>query len=412
MRPQDQPTDIRSALSAALGPAFTLGRELGGGGMSRVFMAREEMLERDVVVKVLLPELAQGLSADRFAREMRLAAGLQEPHIVPVLSAGQTSDALPFYTMPFVRGESLRHRMDQGAVPLAEAVSVLRDVAKALAYAHDQGVVHRDIKPENVLLSEGTAVVTDFGIAKAMAAAKTQAPGGTLTQIGTSLGTPAYMAPEQAAGDDVDGRADIYAWAVMAYELLAGAHPFASRVTAQQLMAAHIAEAPHELTHANPQSPPMLAALVMQCLRKAQTPALPQLGRASLKEILGALTPEEKVKLVVGMGFYPSGFPAGMLPPGDPGDDKVPEKVPGAAGRTHAVPRLGIPSLTLSDGPAGVRIDAIRGGDSTKTYYATAFPVGTLLASSWDTALVRKVGVAFGSEVRAFGIDATPGHPP
>jgi beta-glucosidase len=137
----------------------------------------------------------------------------------------------------------------------------------------------------------------------------------------------------------------------------------------------------------------------------AQTNALPQLSKASLKEVVAALTPEEKVKLVVGMGFYPSGFPAGMLPPGDPGDDKVPEKVPGAAGRTHAIPRLGIPSLTLSDGPAGVRIDPIRGGDSTKTYYATAFPVSTLLASSWDTTLVHKVGVAFGSEVRDFGID-------
>jgi beta-glucosidase len=137
----------------------------------------------------------------------------------------------------------------------------------------------------------------------------------------------------------------------------------------------------------------------------AQTNALPQLGKASLKEVVAALTPEEKVKLVVGMGFYPSGFPAGMLPPGDPGDDKVPEKVPGAAGRTHAIARLGIPSLTLSDGPAGVRIDPIRGKDSTKTYYATAFPVSTLLASSWDTTLVHKVGIAFGSEVRDFGID-------
>ena len=137
----------------------------------------------------------------------------------------------------------------------------------------------------------------------------------------------------------------------------------------------------------------------------AQTAPLPQLGKAPLKEVLAALTPDEKVRLVVGMGFYPSGFPPGMLPPGLGGDDKVPEKVPGAAGRTHAVPRLGIPSLTLSDGPAGVRIDPIRGGDSTKTYYATAFPVATLLASSWDTALVHRVGVAFGSEVRAFGID-------
>jgi len=133
--------------------------------------------------------------------------------------------------------------------------------------------------------------------------------------------------------------------------------------------------------------------------------SLPQLGKASLKDVLAALTTEEKVKLVVGMGFYPSGFPEGMLPPGDPGDREVPEKVPGAAGRTHAIARLGIPSLTLSDGPAGVRIDPIRGKDSTKTYYATAFPVATLLASSWDTTLVRQVGVAFGSEVRDFGID-------
>ncbi len=137
----------------------------------------------------------------------------------------------------------------------------------------------------------------------------------------------------------------------------------------------------------------------------AQTAGAPQLGKATLQEVVAALTPEEKVQLVVGMGFYPSGFPEGMLPPGNPGDREVPEKVPGAAGRTHAISRLGIPSLTLSDGPAGVRIDPIRGRDSTKTYYATAFPVATLLASTWDAALVRKVGVVFGEEVRDFGID-------
>jgi beta-glucosidase len=161
-----------------------------------------------------------------------------------------------------------------------------------------------------------------------------------------------------------------------------------------------------------PFAPPALRLLALAALLAAASPAraqtaasLPQLGKASIKEILAALTPEEKVKLVVGMGFYPSGFPASMLPPGDPGDKEVPEKVPGAAGRTHAIARLGIPSLTLSDGPAGVRIDAIRGKDSTKTFYATAFPVATLLASSWDTTLVHRVGVAFGSEVRDFGID-------
>lgn len=139
--------------------------------------------------------------------------------------------------------------------------------------------------------------------------------------------------------------------------------------------------------------------------RPAAAQTAPQLGKASLKEVLAALTPDEKVRLVIGVGFYPSGFPAGMLPPGPPGGDKQPEKVAGAAGRTHAIPRLGIPALTLSDGPAGVRIDPIRGKDSTKTYYATAFPVATLLASTWDTTMVRRVGVAFGSEVRDFGID-------
>src|SRR6185312_14218723 len=136
---------------------------------------------------------------------------------------------------------------------------VLAEVARALDYAHRRGVVHRDIKPENVLLSDGIAVVTDFGIAKAIDAAKTQAPGGTLTQIGTSLGTPAYMAPEQAVGDRVDTRADLYAWGVVAYELLAGAHPFAGKATSQQLIAAHIAELPQQLRLAAPGLSPALA---------------------------------------------------------------------------------------------------------------------------------------------------------
>ena len=218
-------TDLRTQLQATLGAAYTLERELGGGGMSRVFVARDESLDRDVVVKVLSPELSATLSAERFTREIKLAAALQEPHIVPVLTAGTTSEGLPYYTMPFVRGDSLRARLLAGPVPLTDALGILRNIAQALAYAHKRGIVHRDIKPENVLLSSGTAVVTDFGIAKALSASKTQAPGGTLTSVGTSIGTPAYMAPEEAVGDvNTDHHADLYAWGVVAYEVLSGAH--------------------------------------------------------------------------------------------------------------------------------------------------------------------------------------------
>src|SRR5688500_14574925 len=140
--------DVRDQLSTALGSAYHVERELGGGGMSRVFVAHDDTLGRDVVVKILAPVLAEGISADRFAREIRLAAALQEPHIVPVLTAGATADGLPYYTMPFVQGESLRARLTHGRIPLAESLGILRDVATALEYAHAHGIVHRDIKPE------------------------------------------------------------------------------------------------------------------------------------------------------------------------------------------------------------------------------------------------------------------------
>ena len=271
-------TDIRQQLETTLSGTYTLERELGGGGMSRVFMAHELRLGRKVVVKVLSPELAAGISAERFEREIKLAASLQQANIVPVLSAGDAA-GLPFYTMPYVEGESLRARLGQ-PTPLTttEILRILGDVARALQYAHDRGIVHRDIKPDNVLLSGGTAVVTDFGIAKALAAAKQgQRPEGdspkdfsaaALTAMGTSIGTPAYMAPEQVAGDpEIDARADIYAFGCLAYELLAGRPPFHGR-TPQRVLAAHMGEVPQPIAELRAGLSPALADLVMRCLAK------------------------------------------------------------------------------------------------------------------------------------------------
>lgn len=259
--------DVRDQLQQSLGSAYTLGRELGGGGMSRVFVAIDTRLERQVVVKILLPELAAGLNAERFAREIKLAASLQQANIVPVLAAGD-SEGLPWYTMPFVEGLSLRQRLERGQVPLAEVLSVLHDVARALTYAHARGVVHRDIKPDNVLLSGETAVVTDFGIAKAISASRTQAGTQGLTQVGTAIGTPAYMAPEQAAGDaSTDHRADLYAFGCLAYELLAGRTPFHG-LTPHKMLVAHVSERPVSIEALRPDVPPALVELVARCLEK------------------------------------------------------------------------------------------------------------------------------------------------
>jgi serine/threonine-protein kinase len=271
--------------------------------MSLVFLAAEVALDREVVIKVVRPELLEGLSAERFAREVQFAARLQQANIVPVLTAG-TADGMPRYSMPFVRGESLRARLQrEGAVPLPEAVNILRDVARALAYTHGDGVIHRDIKPDNILLSGGTAVVADFGIAKATRAARTASTGfdtdtshgeTAVTHVGMSVGTPAYMAPEQALGDPTtDHRADIYAWGVVAYELLSGAHPFAGRSTLQALIAAHIGEVPSAFAATSRQIPPALQALVMRAL--AKEPLERPGSAAELVQALDALTTPTRV---------------------------------------------------------------------------------------------------------------------
>lgn len=252
--------DLRAQLEAT----YRVDRELGGGGMSRVFLAEETALGRRVVLKVLSPDLAHVLSAERFEREIRVAARLQHPHIVPLLSAGRAGDVL-YYTMPLVEGESLRSRLDQqGELPVAEAVRLFREVADALAYAHREGVVHRDIKPDNILLSDRHAMVTDFGVARAVS----EAVGGTtLTQTGVAVGTPAYMAPEQAAAAPTDHRADLYSLGLVAYEMLAGHPPFRG-TTAQALIAAQMTQAPPPLTEARPSVPAELAVVVHRCLQK------------------------------------------------------------------------------------------------------------------------------------------------
>jgi eukaryotic-like serine/threonine-protein kinase len=284
--------DLRDRLQTTLGSAYSVERELGGGGMSRVFLAQEVSLGRNVVVKVLGGEVVEGLSADRFTREVRLAASLQHPNIVPVLTTG-VADGMPYYTMPYVKGESLRARMrEMGTLPQRQIISILRDLARALQFAHAEGVIHRDIKPENVLLSGDAALVTDFGIAKAISAAQAStgpdAPairdGTVLTQAGFTVGTPAYMAPEQVAGDPVDHRVDLYAWGLVAYELLASVHPFAGKPGAAQLLVAQITETPKPLEERVPNISPSLAKIVAQCLKKK-----PDERPASAAELIDAL---------------------------------------------------------------------------------------------------------------------------
>src|SRR5688572_7296089 len=235
--------------------------------MSRVFVANDRALGRKVAVKVLPPEVAAELKVERFRLEIQLAAKLQHPHIVPLLFAGETGGVL-YFTMPFIEGESLRAKVARdGPLPIRDAIRTLRQVASALAYAHRQGVVHRDIKPDNVLLAGEFALVTDFGVAKALTAS-TAVNNPQLTGGGMAIGTPAYMSPEQVLADPgIDHRADIYAFGIVAYEILTGAAPFRAR-TAQAILAAQAVQAPEPVLEKRADIPPALAEIVMRCLEK------------------------------------------------------------------------------------------------------------------------------------------------
>ena len=258
-------TDSLARLTAALGDHYRVERELGQGGMATVYLAEDVKHRRKVAIKVLREDLAASLGPTRFLREIEIAAQLQHPNILPLLDSGNV-DGFLYYVMPYVTGQSLRERIArEGELPVHEAVRLLMEVVDALAHAHEHGVVHRDIKPDNVMLSGRHALVADFGVAKAVSEATGR---NAITTLGVAVGTPTYMSPEQAAADPhIDHRSDIYAVGVMAYELLAGRPPFTG-ATPQQVLAAHVTEAPDPVSKRRPGLSPALEAAVMRCLAK------------------------------------------------------------------------------------------------------------------------------------------------
>lgn len=372
---------------------YVLERELAHGGMATVYVAHDVKHDRRVAVKVLDAELTERVGAQRFVQEIRLTARLQHPHVLALLDSGVFESGVlagrPYYVMPYVAGESLRARLVRGPLELGEAVRVLREIADALSYAHEQGVIHRDIKPENILLSRRHAVVADFGIAKALVASQSEVPGeeasratgagGVPAQLSSRVGTPAYMAPEQAAeGRLVDHRADLYAWGVVAYELLAGRYPFERKTSVRAFITAHTREQPPPLRQIAPGVPDRIAALVMQCLAK-----LPAERPAAASEILTtldasatartsplSLSAHRRIGTVIALGT--------LLLVGAFGGNAYRRK---------------LPILVIGTGDAGKDVQAIqaavdRGGDITlKGRFSFAIPptkpVAPLLASAW-----------------------------
>lgn len=269
-------SDALARLTAALVDRYTIQRELGVGGMATVYLAEDIKHHRKVAIKVLRPELSAAMGSERFLREIETTANLRHPHILPLYDSGTTGEdegrGFPrpslYYVMPFIEGESLRDRLDrEKQLPLEDALRIAREVADALSYAHSRGVIHRDIKPENILLDSGHAVVADFGIARAVAAAG----GERLTETGMAIGTPTYMSPEQAAGEsDLDGRTDLYALACVLYEMLAGQPPFTGPTT-ESIVRQHIVGAPPPITQFRPAVPADVVGVLEKAL--AKTPA-------------------------------------------------------------------------------------------------------------------------------------------
>ena len=262
------PADNLSGLTAALRDRFAIERELGRGGMAIVYLARDLKHDRLVAIKVLRPDVAAALGADRFLREVRIVAKLSHPHILQLHDSGEAEGFL-FFVMPYVEGETLRQRLDHNAtLPVESAVQLATQVADALAYAHEHGIVHRDIKPENILLHAGQAIVSDFGIARAIDAAGGAGPTRTaLTSVGLAVGTPPYMSPEQAYGEAVDGRCDVYSLGCVLYEMLAGDPPFTGP-SAQAVLARHTCDPVPSLRKTRADVPAALEQIVTTALAK------------------------------------------------------------------------------------------------------------------------------------------------
>jgi tRNA A-37 threonylcarbamoyl transferase component Bud32 len=293
-------TDLLDRLKTALADRYIIERELGSGGMAVVYLARDQKLNRHVALKVLRPELAASLGTDRFLREIEIAAKLTHPNILSVHDCGE-ADGLLYYVMPYIEGESLRHRLKrEKQLSIEDALQITREVAEALGHAHEQGIVHRDVKPENVMFEAGHAVVTDFGIARAI----TAAGGEQLTEAGLAVGTPAYMSPEQASGEkDLDARTDVYALGCVLYEMLGGEPPYTGP-TAQAILAKKVSEPAPSLRVVRPTVPEPVESAVAQAL--AVTPADRQSTASQLVELLGreavaAAPPRRRLRRAVGI---------------------------------------------------------------------------------------------------------------
>ena len=256
--------ELLGRLQSALADRYRLDREVGAGGMATVYLAEDIRHDRKVALKVLRPELAAVIGAERFLAEIKLTANLQHPHILPLFDSGE-ADGFLFYVMPFIQGESLRDRLNrEKQLPVGDAVRITTEVASALDYAHRHGIIHRDIKPENILLHDGSALVADFGIALAAS----NAGGSRMTETGMSLGTPTYMSPEQAMGErEITARSDVYALGAVLYELLTGDPPFTGS-TAQAVVARVVTETPRPMLPQRHTIPRHVEAAVLTALEK------------------------------------------------------------------------------------------------------------------------------------------------